>query len=115
MMDIPAHTTDEAVALKSVRELVRSQLRLDDDPWELALVQRDLVWEQDRMVALLDSLLAGYLIGSLLLCRGEQETDARQLGPSQGQERRVAAGTPQLVDGQQRAYPLFSIFPGKGH
>jgi hypothetical protein len=114
-MDIPADTTDEVVAPKSVRDLVRSQLRLDDDPWELALVQRDLVWKQDRMVGLLDSLLAGYPIGSLLLCRVEQETDTRPLGTSQGQERRVAARTPQLVDGQQRAHALFSIFTGKGH
>lgn len=114
-MDIPAGTTAQVVAPKSVRDLVRAQLRLDDDPWELALVQRDLVWKQDRMVGLLDSLVAGYPIGSLLLCRVEQETDARQLGTIQGQERRVAAGTPQLVDGQQRAYALFSIFTGHGH
>ena len=107
--------SDEVVAPMSVRDLVRAQLGLEDDPWELALVQRDLVWKQDRMVGLLDSLLAGYPIGSLLLCRVEQETDARQLGTGQGQERRVAAGTPQLVDGQQRVYALFSIFTGKGH
>lgn len=105
----------DVVAAKSVRDLVRPQLGLDEDPWELALVQRDLVWKQDRMVSLLDSLLAGYPIGSLLLCRVQQETDARQLGTTQGQERRVAAGTPQLVDGQQRAYALLSIFTGKGH
>jgi hypothetical protein len=114
-MDMPADTIDEAVAATSVRDLVRAQLGVDDDPWELALVQRDLVWKQDRMVGLLDSLLAGYPIGSLLLCRVEQETDVRQLGTGQGQERRVAAGTPQLVDGQQRVYALFSIFTGRGH
>ena len=105
----------DVVAPKSVRDLVRPQLGREEDPWELALVQRDLVWKQDRMVGLLDSLLAGYPIGSLLLCRVQQETDARLLGSRQGQERRVAAGTPQLVDGQQRAYALLSIFSDKGH
>ena len=59
LIDIPPDTTDNVVFPKSVRDLVRSQLRLDDDPWELALVQWDLVWKQDRMVGLLDSLLAG--------------------------------------------------------
>jgi hypothetical protein len=108
-------TGREVIAPKSVRDLVRPQLGLDEDPWELALVQRDLVWKQDRMVGLLDSLLAGYPIGSLLLCRVQQETDARQLGTNQGQERRVAAGTPQLVDGQQRAYALLSLFTERGH
>ncbi len=82
-MDMPADTIDEVVAPISVRDLVRAQLGLDEDPWELALVQRDLVWKQDRMVGLLDSLLAGYPIGSLLLCRVEQETDVRQLGTGQ--------------------------------
>jgi hypothetical protein len=108
-------TVEDVVAAKSVRNLVRPQLGLEADPWELALVQRDLVWKQDRMIGLLDSLLAGYPIGSLLLCRVEQDTDARQLGTGQGQERRVAAGTPQLVDGQQRAYALLSIFTDHGH
>jgi hypothetical protein len=59
MMDMPADAIDEVVARMSVRDLVRAQLGLDDDPWELALVQRDLVWKQDRMVGLLNSLLAG--------------------------------------------------------
>lgn len=106
---------EDVVAAKSVRNLVRPQLGLEADPWELALVQRDLVWKQDRMIGLLDSLLAGYPIGSLLLCRVEQETDARLLGSGQGQERRIAAGTPQLVDGQQRTFALLSIFTDRGH
>ena len=109
-----ASFADDVVAAKSVRDLVRPQLGLEADPWELALVQRDLVWKQDRMIGLLDSLLSGYPIGSLLLCRVSQETDARRIGSGQGQERRVAAGTPQLVDGQQRTYALLSIFTERG-
>ena len=57
----------DVVAAKSVRDLVRPQLGLDEDPWELALVQRDLVWKQDRMVSLLDmpDEIRGIEIGSL--------------------------------------------------
>ena len=56
----------------SVAELIAR--RLDEhDPWRLALVQRHLVWDEVRMAHLLDSLLAGYPIGSLLVCRVRQE------------------------------------------
>lgn len=106
----------KAISSISVRKVVRMQLGLEADPWELALVQRDLVWQEDRMITLLDSLLEGYPIGSLLICRVPgMETDARAIGTAQGEERRVAEMTPQLVDGQQRAYALFSIFTGSGH
>jgi len=58
-MDMPADTTDAVVAPCRSATWCVPQLGRDDDPWELALVQRDLVWKQDRMVGLLDSLLAG--------------------------------------------------------
>ena len=57
----------------SVGELLRN--RMGGDRWHLALVQRDEVWDVERMGRLLDSLLAGYPVGALLLCR----TDKRGL------------------------------------
>ena len=53
----------------AVRELVRRRIGAESDSWDLALVQRAEVWDQVRMRHLLDSLLAGYPIGSILLCR----------------------------------------------
>jgi hypothetical protein len=47
----------------------RDLKELGDVPWRLALVQRDLVWDDVRMARLLDSMLAGYPIGTLLVCR----------------------------------------------
>ena len=65
------HASMASVESMSVSDLIRQ--RLDpDDPWELALVQRHLVWDEVRMARLLDSLLAGYPIGSLLVCRVQQ-------------------------------------------
>lgn len=104
----------EVVEAVSAGALVRRQLKLEEDPWALALVQRDLVWGQDRMVALLDSLLARYPIGSLLLCQAESATSTRPQGTSNGAEGIADAWTPQLVDGQQRSHALFSIFTGSG-
>lgn len=105
----------DVVAAVSVGELVRRQLGIAEDPWELALVQRDLVWQADRMTALLDSLLARYPIGALLLCQVDRESDTRPQGTLQGHERRVSAMTPQLVDGQQRSHALLSLFTDRGY
>ena len=116
MTEITDTRTREVIDSVSVGELVRRQLGREPDPWELALVQRDLVWQEDRMTALLDSLLARYPIGSLLLCQvASSATDARPQGTLQGHEYRVAAMIPQIVDGQQRSHALFSLFTGKGH
>ena len=54
----------------SVGELLR--IRMGGDRWHLALVQRDEVWDVERMKRLLDSLLAGYPVGALLLCRTDE-------------------------------------------
>lgn len=56
----------------SVRELVLRRAGWEPDPWDLALVQRAEVWDAVRMRHLLDSLLAGYPIGAILLCRVAQ-------------------------------------------
>jgi Protein of unknown function DUF262 len=102
-----------SVESMSVADLVRR--RLDpDDPWELALVQRHLVWDEVRMARLLDSLLAGYPIGSLLVCRVQlgghvlRDTGATRLAIE------VGAGAWQLLDGQQRINTLVSLFTSAG-
>jgi hypothetical protein len=105
------HTTLTDVL--SVQDLVRRRMGDAGDAWDLALVQRDEVWDQDRMRALLDSLLYGYPIGSLLLCTVERDHSVMTVGT-----REVGAGTyaaPQLVDGQQRINALYSIFTDGGY
>lgn len=96
----------------SVGELVEWR---QSDRFNLALVQRDPKWDKVRMAYLLDSLLARYPIGMLLMCSVDLQTDV--LTPSNGSariSREVAANTPQLLDGQQRIYALYSIFAKAG-
>lgn len=84
------------------------------DPWDLALVQRAEVWDQVRMRHLLDSLLAGYPIGAILLCRVAEASLVQQ---RQGALRRVVDATEgawQLLDGQQRINALFCLFSRDG-
>ncbi|WP_062529100.1 DUF262 domain-containing protein [Demequina rhizosphaerae] len=101
-------------SVASVGSLVR--MKLDDGArWNLALVQRDEVWNADRMRSLLDSLLAGYPIGAILLSSVEGES-SEYVTTSDGIRRSVVApgGTWQLLDGQQRINALFSIFTDQG-
>ena len=80
----------------SVRELVRRRMGVESDPWDLALVQRAEVWDQVRMRRLLDSLLAGYPIGAILLCRvaeGSQRDPRRRWGYAQVIEPERAHGS----------------------
>jgi hypothetical protein len=105
--------SDNAMA-ESVRDLVTR--RLDDaDRWNLALVQRDEVWDEVRMRHLLDSLLAGYPIGAILLCKVKQESRVVQVEGSERVEALAAPDAWQLLDGQQRINALFSILSERGN
>jgi hypothetical protein len=100
---------DAYVERTSVADLIARRLD-EDDPWRLALVQRHLVWDEVRMAHLLDSLLAGYPIGSLLVCRVRQEAHVlRESGVTRVAEK-ARAGTWQLLDGQQRVNALIALF-----
>jgi hypothetical protein len=95
------------VRAESVESLVYRRVGYRDDPWDLALVQRDRLWDDVRISRLLDSLLAGYPIGSILLCEVEDAPE-RVLDPD---SRRLKSATgPQLLDGQQRINALAALF-----
>ena len=105
----PDQDYDSKVESTSVADLIARRLDVHD-PWRLALVQRHLVWDEVRMAALLDSLLAGYPIGSLLVCRVRGEAHVlRESGVTRTAEI-ARAGTWQLLDGQQRVNALISLF-----
>lgn len=99
----------------SVKELVHRRLS-DNDGWHLALVQRDEVWDEVRMRHLLDSLLAGYPIGAILLSRAREGGRELVVGDD-GKRTDTAAtvGSFQVLDGQQRINAVFSIFTDRGH
>jgi hypothetical protein len=90
----------------SVGDLLR--IRRSDARWHLALVQRDEVWDVDRMRRLLDSLLAGYPIGALLLCRTAATSQIIRREDGRSEVAEAASGAWQLLDGQQRINALFT-------
>ena len=98
----------------SVRELVVRRAGRESDPWDLALVQRAEVWDQVRMRHLLDSLLAGYPVGAILLCRVAQGSRVLHRDGAKRTVVDAQQGAWQLLDGQQRINALFCLFTGQG-
>jgi hypothetical protein len=100
----------ERVVPYSVSELVAIQLGEAGDPWRLSLVQRDSVWESTQVRYLLDSLLFGYPIGSMLLCTVKQGGSVLEKEGAQRVRREASEEVFQLLDGQQRMNALTEIF-----
>lgn len=72
--------------------------------------QRPFVWEPNRVLELLDSVLNGWPIGSLLLLEGPQPFEIREIdgAPEVGDADDVLY----LLDGQQRVTALFHALVG---
>jgi len=96
----------------SIGQLVDIHCDTKRDKWRLSLVQRDAVWKELQVAYLLDSLLWGYPIGSLLLCTVERGGSV--LVRTDGTRRRKEASKDvyQLLDGQQRMNALAALFAG---
>ena len=104
----PTNTSVDSV---SISEIVRMHISHAKDPWKLAIVQRNLVWDDNRIARLLDSLVAGYPIGHLLLCKTHDSTNVLT---NKG-KRRISICSDdswQLLDGQQRCNALATMFLG---
>lgn len=106
---------DDAATSASVCELVTRRLH-ETDRWNLALVQRAEVWDELRMRHLLDSLLADYPIGAILLSTVREQSRELVIQPDGTRnESDAAAGSWQVLDGQQRINAMFSVFTDKGN
>lgn len=98
----------------SVRDLVRRRCGDESDPWHLALVQRAKVWDDVRMRHLLDSLLASYPIGTLLICRVREGSNIIRADRESRDVEEADAEAWQLLDGQQRIHALYCMLTEHG-
>ena len=98
-----------------IHELVRMLMPRAADPWKLALIQRDEKWDGHRVARLLDSLLQGYPIGTLLIFKSAESPHVLE---RQGDRRVVidSSDSWQILDGQQRINALGQLFLlNRGH
>jgi len=98
--------------LWSIEELI-SQLH-GDEAWTLAVAQRAFEWDSLRVTNLVDSILRGFPIGSLLVAKHDgpnyeinAEGKFRDLNTTPGERT-------QILDGQQRCKAILATFDGQG-
>jgi hypothetical protein len=94
----------------SVAELVHIRATGGGAAWQLSLVQRGAVWDALKVRYLLDSLLAGYPVGSLLLCRVARGGGVLVSQGGLRVHRDADDSVLQLLDGQQRMNALAQLF-----
>jgi hypothetical protein len=94
--------------------------RIERNELLLPNIQRDLVWRQDQILKLIDSLLRGYPVGTLLIWRTQQEIECRQFTrnyypgmrfwdqPWSGNDKFKEY----VLDGQQRLQTLYIALKG---
>ena len=90
-----------------------SQLK-GDQAWTLAVAQRAFEWDTLRVTNLVDSILRGFPVGSLLVAKHEgpnypiqSKGKFRDLNAAQGE-------STQILDGQQRCKAILATFDGQG-
>ena len=76
--------------------------------------QRRFVWDEDNVLALLDSIKNGYPIGNIILWRKPEGYDPEEIDPLSkpiiGGMKRTASATYFVIDGQQRLTALLLAF-----
>ena len=94
----------------SVKRLVDVHAGLRERRWRLSSVQRNAVWSGLQIGYLLDSLLWGYPIGSMLLCRVQRGGGVRVKDGDAYRREPAKKDELQLLDGQQRINALGALF-----
>jgi len=82
--------------------------------WTLVLAQRSFEWDDNRICNLVDSLLEGFPIGSLLVVAGKHKGQAYAMDGRRDGGRAIVQGTAQVLDGQQRCLSIQAAFTKRG-
>jgi hypothetical protein len=101
-------------SLFSIEELIETIKSTDS--WKLSIAQRPFEWEKLRITNLVDSILRGFPIGSILLAGSKADYYEFESGKRLRQkvENVEKAEHTHLIDGQQRCAAILSTFNGEG-
>jgi uncharacterized protein with ParB-like and HNH nuclease domain len=94
--------------------------KIDKRDYQLPSIQRSFVWNQDRILRLLDSIMCGYPIGAVMVWRPSGQIRCRPFLSDYISGERLISQLPapsekfahMVLDGQQRLQSLFLVFNG---
>lgn len=113
--DMDSETSNDQVesSLISIRDLIE-EVR-GEAPWTLSIAQRPFEWSPLRVANLIDSVLRGFPIGSLLVVRVPGAYYDFELSRGlRTVQRGSAQSTTQILDGQQRCAAILATYSGEG-
>ncbi|MCK4329127.1 DUF262 domain-containing protein [candidate division WOR-3 bacterium] len=87
----------------------------DSITWKLAIPQRSFEWDETHVTNLVDSLLRGFPIGTILIC--DTKEAYYELNSRDKLRKAILKGekiTRQILDGQQRCVSILSTFTNGG-
>ena len=86
---------------------------MSDGDYRIPRFQRNYVWKIDKVVDLIDSLLKGFPIGSIVLWQTKNElSEVKGIGGIQIPKRDPVKYTSYIIDGQQRLTSLYFALKG---
>lgn len=88
--------------------------RIDEADIKIPAFQRGYVWKQDQIIALLESIVAEYPIGSVLLWKTDAKLNStRNIAGYRIPDRDEAYPVNYALDGQQRMASIYGVFSGQ--
>ncbi|MBU0508459.1 DUF262 domain-containing protein [bacterium] len=101
-------TSETQVASVKIDRLVG---RIKDGDIKIPAFQRGFVWDQEQIIALLDSIYNNYPVGSLLLWRSsERLKSTRNVAGLKLPDREPEYPVNYVLDGQQRLSSIYGVF-----
>jgi hypothetical protein len=106
---------DRKSALMSVEQIIDATTNVNS--WKLSIAQRAFEWDKIRVINLVDSLLRGFPIGSLLVMDSKDsfyEIDGKSKFRKEHESISEFEKT-HIIDGQQRCVAINAAFNGEGY
>lgn len=106
--------------LAPTQRIVDVVRRIDNRTYQLPSIQRSFVWDQDRILRLLDSIMCGYPIGAVMVWMPGEQIRCRPFLRDYSSGERLISHLPapsedlsyMVLDGQQRLQSLYVAFRG---
>ncbi|MBN1495569.1 MAG: DUF262 domain-containing protein [Spirochaetes bacterium] len=110
-----SETNERKTRLMSVQQIIDETTKVNS--WKLSVAQRAFEWDLQRVTNLVDSLLRGFPVGSILVMDSKDpyyDMDSRARFREK-KESAIGNEYTHIIDGQQRCFAMRATFNGEGY